>query len=79
MTKTNGERKLFKSGEVVKQSGITRQMLYMYTTMGLVEEVKKTPTGHKLYDQSIFRRLKLIHDLNESGYTLRDIRDIFFK
>ena len=79
MPRPDGERKLLKSGEVVKRSGVTRQTLYMYATMGLIEESKKTPTGHKLYDESIFQRLKLIHDLQDSGYTLRDIRDIFFK
>jgi DNA-binding transcriptional MerR regulator len=70
-------RKLYKTAEVVKKAGITRQMLYTYTTMGLVEEATKTPTGHKLYGESIFKRLKLIHDLHDSGYTLRDIQELF--
>jgi hypothetical protein len=79
MPKPESERKLYKTGDVLKRTGITRQMLYTYTTMGLIEEAKKTPTGQKLFDESIFRHLKLIHDLHESGYTLRDIKDIFFK
>lgn len=79
MPKPESERQLFKTGEVIKRSGVTRQMLYTYATMGLIEESRKTPTGHKLYDEGVFRRLKLIHDLHESGYTLRDIKDIFFK
>jgi DNA-binding transcriptional MerR regulator len=71
------KRKLLKTAEVVKRAGITRQTLYTYTTMGLIEEQDKTATGHKLYGESVFRRLKLIHDLQESGYTLRDIQDLF--
>ncbi len=73
------ERKLYKTGEVIKQSGVSRQMLYTYATMGIIEEAKKTPTGQRLYDEGIFQRLKLIHDLHESRYTLRDMKDIFFK
>jgi len=79
MPKPNSERKLYKTGEVLKRSGVTRQTLYTYTTMGLIEEARRTPAGQKLFDEGVFQRLKLIHDLNESGYSLRDIRDIFFK
>lgn len=72
-------RRLYKTSEVVKKSGFSRQMIYMYTTMGLIAEVEKTPTGHKLFDESVFVKLKLIHNLHERGYTLRDIKQIFFK
>jgi len=71
-------KRLWKTGEVVRRSGFSRQVIYAYTTMGLLEEAQKTPSDHKLYDDSVFVRLKLIHDLHESGYTLRDIKQIFF-
>ena len=70
--------RLFKTADVVKRSGFTRQMIYTYTTMGLIAEAEKTPTGHKLYDEGVFVLLKLIHHLHERGYTLRDIKQIFF-
>jgi DNA-binding transcriptional MerR regulator len=73
------ERRLYKTADVVKRSGFTRQMIYQYTTMGLIAESQKTPTGHKLYDESVFVKLKLIHNLHDRGYTLRDIKQIFFK
>ena len=78
-TTASGEKPLYKTSDVVKRSGFSRQMVYTYTTMGLIQEAAKTPTGHKLYDESVFVKLKLIHDLHESGYTLRDIKQIFFK
>jgi DNA-binding transcriptional MerR regulator len=77
--KKKPKTKLFKTGEVVKRSGLSRQTIYQYTAMGLIEEADKTKSGHRLYDESVFLRLKLIRDLNESGYTLRDIKQIFFK
>lgn len=72
-----GARSLLKSGDIVKRSGVTRQMLYMYTTMGLIEEARTTPTGHKLFHENVIARLKLIHDLQAIGYSLRDIQQIF--
>jgi DNA-binding transcriptional MerR regulator len=72
-----GERSLLKTGEVLKRSGVPRQTLYTYLAMGMIEEARTTPTGHKLFDESVFMRLKLIRDLRESGYALRDLTDIF--
>ena len=70
-------RKLYKTGEVIREAGISRGMLYYYTHLGLVTEVERTPAGHRLYDEDVFRKIELILDLNKSGYPLRDIRDIF--
>lgn len=69
--------KLYKPGEVVKETGISRGMLYYYTRLGLVAEVERTPAGHRLYGEDVFKKLELIVDLNRSGYPLRDIREIF--
>lgn len=70
--------KYFKSGEVIKRSGISRQVLYQYTAMGLVEEAQRTKHGHRLYAQEVFQRLHIIRELNASGYPLKDIKEIFF-
>jgi len=70
---------LLKTGELIKESGFSRQTIYTYLTMGLISPKRTTPAGHNLFSKEVVNRLKLIHRLNESGYTLRDIRDIFFK
>ena len=62
----------------MKQSGLSRQVLYQYTAMGLIKEAETTRAGYRLYPESVFRHLKIIRTLNETGYTLRDIKDIFF-
>jgi DNA-binding transcriptional MerR regulator len=73
-------RKLLKTSEVMKRSGLSRQMIYTYHTMGLISEAEKTASGHKLYDEQVLKILKLIHDLQETRhYTLRDLKQIFFK
>ena len=69
---------LFRTGEILADSGITRQMLYYYAHLGLITEVERTPGGHRRWGEDVFSRIKLILKLNHSGYPLRDIREIFF-
>ncbi|MFQ5653491.1 MAG: MerR family transcriptional regulator [Planctomycetota bacterium] len=76
---TRKEDRLLKTKEVLETSGISRQVLYRYLQMGLLEPAATTDTGRNRFSSSIFRQIELIQSLNRSGYTLRDIRDIFAK
>ncbi|MEZ6185022.1 MAG: MerR family transcriptional regulator [Planctomycetota bacterium] len=62
------------TAEVMRLSGFSRQRLYSYSTLGLIE-----PSGHGRYPAAVLDELKLIVDLNRSGYPLREIREIFFR
>ncbi len=68
-----------KTSEVLERSGVTRQMLYLYTTMGIIEPFEKTAAGHGLFDPTVLARLKIIRDALETGYSLRDVKEIFFE
>ncbi len=73
-------RKLYKTGEILKRSGLSREVFYRYLNIGLIKEAAQTKGGHNLFDESIFARLTLIQQLNQAnGYPLRDIKEIFFK
>jgi DNA-binding transcriptional MerR regulator len=37
-----------------------------------------TPAGRRLFDSKAIEKVKLIRKLNESGYPLRAIRELFF-
>ncbi len=76
--KREREDGLMKTQEVLERAGISRQMLYLYTTMGMIEPAKKTAAGHGLFDETTLARLKIIRDAVATGYTLRDIKEIFF-
>ena len=71
--------KLYKTGEVLRRTGFSRQSFYQYLTLGLIKEARVTAGGHHLFDESVFTRLKIIKRLNRTGYTLRDIKEVFFK
>ena len=72
-------RKLFKIGEVMKYSGLSRQTLHNYTMMGLIQEEERTDTGgHRLYPESVFDRLKKIEMLRRHR-SLREVKEILQK
>lgn len=58
--------KLYRIGELVRHTGLSRQTIHNYTTMGLIAEAEWTPGGHRLYDESVFYRLQRIADLKGS-------------
>lgn len=68
--------KLFKIGEVMEYTGLSRQTLHNYTLAGLIEEARRTPSGHRLYDESVFDRLEQIKILQTKNYTLFQIKKI---
>ena len=74
-----GKEALLKAGELARRTGITRQALHIYVQMGLLQPVLSSQGGHRLYDDTSVERVELIRKLCASGYSLKDIREIFFK
>ncbi len=71
--------RLYRTAEVLRATGISRQVLYRYITLGFITPAEVTETGRRMFDESVFSRLDLIRELNQSGYTLREIRETFFR
>jgi len=67
--------KLYRIGEVVSYSGVSRQTVHNYTIMGLLHEAQWTEGGHRLYDESVFARLDLVVELKSQGKSLVEIRE----
>ncbi len=72
-------RVLLKTGEAAEAGGVSRQTLQYYLMVGLIEATERTPAGHQLFDEKAIRRIQLIKQISESGYPLREIRDIFLR
>ena len=66
-------------GTAAKKAGISRQSLQYYLMVGLLKPREVTPTGRRLFDDKDIERIKLIKILNDSGYPLRDIRELFME
>ena len=67
--------KLYRIGEIVRYTSYSRQTIHNYTIMGLIKEIAWTEGGHRLYDESVFRRLSRITELRKTK-TLTQIREI---
>ena len=69
--------KLYRIGEIVDYTGVSRQTIHNYTTMGLITESRRTHGGHRLYDESVFARLDLIAEMKRQNRSMREIRSHF--
>lgn len=67
--------KLYRVGELVQHTGLSRQTIHNYTTMGLIREALWTAGGHRLYDEGVFHRLQRILQLKRTKKML-EIREI---
>lgn len=66
-------------GAAAKKAGVSRQSLQYYLMVGLLEPTEVTETGRRLFDGKSIERIKLIRRLNDSGYPLRAIRELFIE
>ena len=66
--------KLYKIGEVMQYSGLSRQTIHNYTMLGLITEEARTPSGHRLYGEAVFERLARIQDL-KARMSLKEVRE----
>ncbi len=64
--------KRYRIGEIVQHTGLSRQTIHNYTIMGLIVEAERTPGGHRLYDETVFHRLQMIHEL-KSKHSMEQI------
>ena len=71
--------KLMQIGAAAEKAGVSRQSLQYYLMVGLLEATEVSSTGRRLFDAKAVQRIKLIKKLNESGYPLRAIRDLFME
>jgi DNA-binding transcriptional MerR regulator len=71
--------KLVPIGAAAKKAGVSRQSLQYYLMVGLLEPIEVTQTGRRLFDEKSIERIKLIKKLNQSGYPLRAIRELFLE
>lgn len=65
-------KKLYKIGEVMRHSGLSRQTIHNYTMLGLLTEDERTESGHRLYGEGVFERIERIKGLR-GRKTLKEI------
>lgn len=73
------EDKLMSVGVAAEKAGVSRQSLQYYLMIGLLEPNKVTAGGRRMFNDKGVEKIKLIKRLNESGYPLRAIRELFME
>jgi len=68
--------KLFRIGEVMEHSGLSRQTLHLYATIGLIREKARSRSGYRLFPPSVFATLDRVSRLKAKGFTLAQIREM---
>ena len=76
---SNSETELVSIGQAAKKAGISRQSVQYYLMVGLLEPTKVTLTGRRLFDAKAVERIRLNRRLNDGGYPLRAIRELFME
>ena len=73
------DAKLLPVGKAAKKAGVSRQSVQYYLMVGLLKATEVTKTGRRLFDERGIERIKLIKQLNDTGYPLREIRELFIE
>lgn len=68
-------KKLYKIGEIMRYTELSRQTIHNYTMLGLLTEAERTDSNHRLYDEDVFERIERIKMLRRTK-TLKEIIQI---
>ena len=79
MSKDIRTTKLLRTGKAADAAGVSRQSLQYYLMVGMLDPTDRTAGGQQLFGEKAIERIKLIKSLNDSGYPLREIREIFLR
>ncbi len=74
---SSGEDPLMRISQAAQSAGISKQTIEYYVMLGLIEPIRKPGKRGRFFDAELIRRIRLVNQLNESGYTLRAIRETF--
>lgn len=68
-----------KISQAARQAGVSKQTVEYYVMLGLVEPIREGETRRRFFTDEHVRRIRLIRQLNQTGYTLRAIKETYLK
>ena len=70
---------LMRISAAARAAGVSKQTVEYYIMIGLISPARVKGRAGRYFDRDLVRRIRLIHRLNESGYTLRSIRETYLR
>ena len=77
--KSISKRHRMRISEAAHAAGVSRQTVEYYVMLGLVTPLRRSGVRWRYFDEVLVKRIRLIRRLNESGYTLRAIRETYLR
>jgi DNA-binding transcriptional MerR regulator len=68
---------LVRISAAAKAADVSKQTIEYYLMLGLIEPLRVDGRKGRFFDDELIKRIRLIRELNKSGYTLRDIRETY--
>ncbi len=75
----DGSNPYLRISAAARAAGVSRQTVEYYLMIGLLIPLRLPDRMGRFFDDRLVKRVKLIRRLNRSGYTLRDIRQIYLR
>lgn len=70
---------LMRISAAAEAAGVSKQTIEYYILIGLIEPIRVPGKRSRYFDSKLIRRIRLIRRLNQSGYTLRSIRETYLR
>jgi DNA-binding transcriptional MerR regulator len=77
-THRDDSEKLLRIGAAARAADVSKQTVEYYILIGLINPIRKDDSRSRFFDAELVKRIRMIKQLNDSGYSLRDIREIYF-
>ncbi|HEX6540595.1 MAG TPA: MerR family transcriptional regulator [Ktedonobacterales bacterium] len=65
-------------GEVARRASVATSAIRYYESIGLLPSPVRHRNGHRYYEASAIQRLRVIEHAQKAGFTLGEIRELFF-
>ena len=77
--KPQNDQKRMRISAAAAAAGVSRQTVEYYILVGLIHPIRGPEGRGRFFDDKLVRRIRLVRKMNDNGYTLRDIREIYIK
>ncbi|WP_268905963.1 MerR family transcriptional regulator [Dictyobacter formicarum] len=67
-------RTFYRGSEVARRAGVRTSTLRYYESMGLLSAPQRISGGHRRYDPSVLKRLKVLQMAQRAGWSIADMR-----
>lgn len=72
----NSDGRLYAIGDLSRRTGLPVRTIRFWSDAGIVPETRRSPAGHRLYDDSALSRLELVVTLRQLGFGLDTVRAV---